>query len=63
MNLRLFCKLTTSIGMGERVESFFLPNDNYSFWNRNFPYEKGDDSLIEFYGSHPFFIQQVKKQK
>eukprot|EP01022_Parablepharisma_sp_SALTPOND_P023119 TRINITY_DN47_c0_g3_i5.p1 TRINITY_DN47_c0_g3~~TRINITY_DN47_c0_g3_i5.p1 ORF type:complete len:1831 (+),score=197.47 TRINITY_DN47_c0_g3_i5:4228-9720(+) len=50
-------------GMGERVESFTLKNDNYSLWNRDLTYEFGSDSESGTYSSHPFFLNKLKNKK
>jgi alpha-glucosidase (family GH31 glycosyl hydrolase) len=43
-------------GMGERIETFHLKNDNYSLWNRYHPYPPGGDTENGMYGSHPFIL-------
>ena len=50
-------------GMGERVDTFHLKNDNYSLWNRDLNYELGDDSEPGTYGSHPFFLNRLHDNK
>ncbi|MDR3549039.1 MAG: glycoside hydrolase family 31 protein, partial [Candidatus Pacebacteria bacterium] len=50
-------------GMGERMDSFILRNDNYSLWNRDINYEYGKDSETGTYSSHPFFLSRLKNHK
>ncbi len=50
-------------GMGERMESFYLKNDNYSLWNRHHPYDLGGDTERGLYSSHPFFLNRLKDKK
>jgi len=50
-------------GMGERMNSFALKNDNYSLWNRDTTYEYGADSETGTYGSHPFFLNRLADKK
>eukprot|EP01022_Parablepharisma_sp_SALTPOND_P011701 TRINITY_DN1495_c0_g1_i1.p1 TRINITY_DN1495_c0_g1~~TRINITY_DN1495_c0_g1_i1.p1 ORF type:complete len:1852 (+),score=191.50 TRINITY_DN1495_c0_g1_i1:15154-20709(+) len=50
-------------GMGERIESFYLKNDNYSLWNRHYPYDVGSDPEMGMYGSHPFILNRLKDKK
>lgn len=46
-------------GMGERIESFHLKNDNYSLWNRYYPYSTDGDTENGMYGSHPFILTRA----
>ena len=50
-------------GMGERMESFHLKNDNYSLWNRHYPYDLGGDTETGMYSSHPFLLTKLKDSK
>jgi len=50
-------------GMGERMESFLLKNDNYSMWNRHYAYDLGADSETGLFSSHPFFMNRLRDKK
>jgi len=50
-------------GMGQRIESFLLKDDNYSLWNRHYPYDVGTDPEYGMYGSHPFLLNRLKDGK
>lgn len=63
--IELEAKIQTDyiFGMGERVDSFHLKNDNYSLWNRYVSYDLGADSETGMFGSHPFFLNRLKNKK
>lgn len=46
-------------GMGERIESFHLKNDNYSLWNAYNPANHKSDTEPGMYGSHPFILNRL----